>query len=260
MRRGALDQGEIGQKGHDLAPLHPSGIHPQSAHQHHQRQSRIQQEVRDGIGHGHDPASLLLRPAGGMVGGLEPLPLPALAGQGLDDPDAGGILPQDADHRVHRLLGLGVEGDAPAGHQGDGQEGQQAYRQLDQGQHRLLEEGQHQSAQHQHGRPDAAPLDLVEHLVDVVGVVGQPGHHGGGGEPVHLGAGKGLYPVVQIPAQLPGHLHGDPGGHAVGGDVAGGGSKGQHAHQSAGPPDGRQIPGRHQVIDDRGQQQRQHQL
>ena len=39
---------------------------------------------------------------------------------------------------------------------------------------------QYQSAQHQHGGPDAAPLDLVKHLVDIVGVIGEAGHQGGG--------------------------------------------------------------------------------
>ena len=173
---------------------------------------------------------------------------------------AGGVLPDDPHHRVPGLLGRGVVGDAPAGHLPDGEEGQKAHRQLHRRQGRLQQKGQDQSPQHQHGGPDAAPLHLVEHLVDVVGVVGQPGHQRGGGKAVHLGAGEALGPAVQVPPQGPGHLHGHPRRHAVGGDVAKGRPKGQSRHQSAAEPDGGQVSGRDAHVHNALQQQRQHQL
>ena len=157
-------------------------------------------------------------------------------------------------------MGLSVKGDAPAGHQEDGQEGQQADAELHQRQDGLQQKGQGQTAQHQHGGTYAATLDLVEHLMDVIGVVGQPGDQGGGGVAVRPGAGQVLDLMVQVPPQIPGHLHGYPCRHAVGQDVAGRRAEGQHQHQSAGPPDGRQIPGRDQNVDDVGQQQGEDQL
>ena len=77
---------------------------------------------------------------------------------------------------------------------------------------------------------------------------------------VCLGAGESLDPAVEILAQYPGHLHGDPGGHPVGGNIAAHRPKSQQRHPAAGPPDGGSVAGGHQLIDDFCQQEGEDQL
>ena len=255
-----MNQRKIGKEGDNLAGGHPSPVHQQGACQHDQHQSQVQKEIRQGIGGGHDAARGLFGLHRSPAGGGEAFPFPALAGQGLDNADPGGILPENADHGVDRLLSPGIPGNALAGHQPDGEKCGGANRELYEGQRRGLEEGQYQPAQDQHGGPDAAALDFVKHLVDIVGVVGQPGDNGGYGEPLQLGLGEKQRPLIEVPAELPRHIHGHPSRHAVGRNIAEGRAESHDQHQATRPPDGGQVPGGYAAVDDAGQQQGQQKL
>ena len=177
---GALDQSEVGHKGDDLPGGHQSRVDPQGPHQDYQDEPGVQQQIGYGGCQRHDLPGLRLCLPLGLVGCVKAIPLPDLTGEGLYHPHPGGVLPEDAYHRVHSRLSSGVVGDPPPGHQRNGEKGEKAHRQLHQRQRGLQQKGQYQSAQHQHGGPDAAPLDLVKHLVDIVGVIGEAGHQGGG--------------------------------------------------------------------------------
>ncbi len=96
--------------------------------------------------------------------------------------------------------------------------------------------------------------------MDIIGVVGQPGNDGGYGEAVHLRLGKKHRPPVKVPAKPPGHIHGHPGRHAVGRDVAEGRAEGHDQHPSSRLEDSGQVPRGNAVVDNVGQQKGEQQF
>ena len=199
-------------------------------------------------------------PVQGGVGVVEAVPLGLLLAEGLDDADALGVFPDHAGHVVGAELLVVVEGNAPAGDEphGDGDEGHDGDEH--QGQHRLHHEGHDHAADQQAGGPDAQTLEHAHHLVDVVGVRGQAGLQGRDREGVQLAGGEVGDLSEQVVADLLRGVPGDPGGDAVGGDVAENGQHGADEHQKARQKDHPPAARGDDVVDDGGQKQGEKQV
>ena len=257
---GVEDDGEVAEKGDDVPGGAGAGVDPDGPHHDDQGEAQIQKQVHHGVGEGHGDARLLL-PADHLPVDLgEVLPLVLGFGQRLDDPDAGGVLPHHADHVVHPLLELDVQGDAPFGHQvhQHPQKGQGAHQH--QGEHGVQGEGDEDAADEQDGGPHPHALHHADHLVDVVGVAGEAGLQGGDGELVDLVAGEVGDLLEQVVADGLGGVLGHPGGHAVGHNVGDQGADGRQHHGPAPQQDELHVPQGHHVVDEVGENPGQHQL
>ncbi len=95
-----------------------------SPHQDYQDEPGVQQQIGYGVCQRHDLPGLRLCLPLGLVGCVKAIPLPDLTGEGLYHPHPGGVLPEDAHHRVHSRLSSGVVGDPPPGHQRNGEKGE----------------------------------------------------------------------------------------------------------------------------------------
>ena len=247
---GVEDDGKISKKRGDDTRAAQAGIHPVGAHQHHQHQAQIQRQVHGGLAESHHHIGPVLVPHDLTVDALKALLFPLAAGQGLDDPDAGGVFPHHPHHFVHRPLQAVEQGDGPPGHQIHDAQNHRQHTGEHQRQHRVQGDGHRHAAHHQDGRTDADALHHAHHPVNVIGVSGHAGDQAGHGKAVDLPVGQIGDLPKQVVAQSSRGLAGHPGRHPVSDNIAGDGQKGARQHHKPPPDHQAHVLQRGDVIDD----------
>ena len=247
------DNGKIGQKGQYFSDLRIPGVDPVGPGHHHGHQADVQHQVHDRIDHRHGQARGLFPLHHLIVDSGKALLLPVLLGQGLDHADACDIFPDGHHQAVQGLLELPVHGHAPARHRhhhhGEDRQG----RQQDAGQVGVQCHGDAQTSDQQKRSPHPQALDSPDHVVNIVGVRGQPGDQGR----LSQLSGLAVRQIQHLAEQIgPHRLSGPgrhPGGHAVGRDITDRRPCRQPQHHQAPGKDGAPLPLRDHHVDHPGQ-------
>ena len=230
---GIEDHGKVLQEGHNDAAFTGTAVDPVGTDHYHQRQTQIQHQGRGGICDGGYGAGLHVNVGQFLVHVVEPVLFVLSFTQGLDDPDAGDVFLNHPDNLIQHGLLMGIHGNTDLGdqvhqHSDNGQQSNQ-----NQGKGYVHAEHHNDAAHQQNGSPDTQPLDTGQHLVDVIGITGQPGFGGGNRQFIHLPGRQTFQLLEQIMADGQRDLTGGDGGHSVGPDVQAQTKSGAQDHQAA---------------------------
>ena len=209
---GHHDLGDVGEVGDELSGLQGTGVDHLTAEPHDGDDGPVDNQHHQGHVDDH--------PAEGPEGGVfqivvalrELLPLPVLPDEGLYHPDARQVL---LDHQVQRvgLLLEGAEQGPCRRQQDDHHHRQQGQRRQENAAEPVADADGEEQGGHQHYRgPDHQAHGHHQGHLEVVHVVGQPGHQGGGGKALDVGKGEGLDVVELCPAEVRPEAHARHGG------------------------------------------------
>lgn len=208
---GAQDLEAVGQQGGKLPDVQGLSLGgqdqfgPLGQQKHH---DPVDADLHQGVVQGHVPFAFgeeLLHLFGGFVEFGDFLFFPH---KGLDHPDALDVLfhfivQGVVLRKAHPELGHGYYGDLVQPHRQDGDHNQKA-----QGHAAAHVPGHKKRRQQVEGRPEGRADQHHESHLDVLDVGGEPGHQGGGGEPVDVAEGEFLDLVEYVLAQVAGKTAG----------------------------------------------------
>ena len=256
------DHVEVRQKGQNHAGLDGPGVDPPGAHPDHQGEAQVQAHLHQGAGNGHDGAGPDIGPGHSVVLPGKVLLLIGRLAQGLDDADAGDVLPHHPHHLVQPRLHLAVEGDTVAGNAENHHHQHRHDHQQNRGQGRVHGQGDGDAAQEHHGHPHAHGLQRLDAGLDIIAVAGHAADEAGQAEVIKLRAGEvgrlGKEGLAHVVGDAVGIVNGD----AVGPDVQLPSEYGCQNHQRAPQKHQLQPPQGHHLVDemlqDIGNQQLRH--
>ncbi len=209
---GHHDLGDIGEVGDELPGLQRSGVDHLPAEPHDGDDGSVDNQHHDG----HIDDHLAKGPEGGVFQVVVPLrellPLVVPPDEGLHHPDTRQIFLHHQIQRVGFLLERAEQG--PGGHQKKGHHRQQKRQgyQEDVAEPIADADGKEEGGDQHHRGPDHQTHRHHQGHLQVVHVVGEPGHQGGGGKPLDVGKGEGLNVVVLRPAEVGPEAHAGHGG------------------------------------------------